>query len=60
MIESAIAAIRSRGSDGRGRSQCTDCGADIPAERLSLVPNAIRCTVCQEAFEFRAVAKCAH
>ena len=30
---------------------CEDCGKIISEKRLSLIPNAVRCLICQEAFE---------
>ena len=30
---------------------CEDCGEDIPAERLKIVPGAVRCVLCQEKAE---------
>lgn len=30
---------------------CVDCGADIPLRRLELMPEAVRCTQCQERQE---------
>jgi phage/conjugal plasmid C-4 type zinc finger TraR family protein len=32
---------------------CVECGAEIPAERLKAVPEAVRCLECQRAFEAR-------
>ena len=37
--------------DGTGYGECTDCGADIPSQRLLAQPAAERCAVCQSAFE---------
>ncbi|VTU22353.1 DksA-like zinc finger domain containing protein [Variovorax sp. PBL-H6] len=30
---------------------CVDCGADIPVERLEVLPFSDRCVSCQEAYE---------
>lgn len=30
---------------------CIDCGAEIPARRLELMPEAVRCIQCQERLE---------
>lgn len=30
---------------------CEDCSRNISEKRLKLIPNAVRCLVCQEAFE---------
>jgi len=30
---------------------CEDCSKNISEKRLSLIPNAVRCLICQEAFE---------
>ena len=32
---------------------CVDCGAEIAAERLKAVPEAVRCLECQRSFEAR-------
>ena len=32
---------------------CVDCGAEIPADRLRAVPEAVRCLECQRVFEAR-------
>lgn len=48
-IEEAIARI---GGGDYGR--CVDCDVDIPFERLSVEPGAIRCVDCQQAFEQKA------
>jgi RNA polymerase-binding transcription factor DksA len=32
---------------------CVECGAEISAERLKAVPEAVRCLECQRAFEAR-------
>jgi RNA polymerase-binding transcription factor len=42
-VETALARLES-GSYGI----CTDCGAEIPAERLRALPAAERCRACQE------------
>ncbi|HZP12343.1 MAG TPA: TraR/DksA C4-type zinc finger protein [Nevskiaceae bacterium] len=42
----AIEAIR-EGEYGH----CTDCGADIPFERLRAQPTALRCARCEALFE---------
>ncbi len=31
--------------------QCTDCGVDIPVERLDAYPTALRCIACQTQAE---------
>jgi len=36
-------------SDGTPR--CRECGEEIPAKRLAKVPDAERCTACQEEAE---------
>jgi len=51
VTELAIAAIRARTSRAPGRETCLDCGCEIPAKRLMHVPNATRCTRCQERHE---------
>jgi RNA polymerase-binding transcription factor DksA len=45
-IEEARRAL-ANGTYGR----CVDCGSEIPAERLSAVPEAIRCVDCQRRLE---------
>lgn len=46
----AINAARERMDDG-SYGECTDCGKDIPYERLEVQPMAIRCMPCQEMHE---------
>jgi phage/conjugal plasmid C-4 type zinc finger TraR family protein len=36
---------------GHGRNDCKDCGSDIPPERRSAAPFAVRCNECQQKFE---------
>lgn len=36
---------------GHGQQSCKDCGSDIPAERRSAAPFAVRCIECQQKFE---------
>lgn len=45
-IDAAFARVKA-GSFGI----CTDCGADIPPQRLLAYPTAKRCTACQERHE---------
>jgi RNA polymerase-binding transcription factor DksA len=45
-IEEARRALRD-GSYGT----CWDCGAEIPADRLGAMPEAVRCVDCQRHFE---------
>lgn len=45
-IEEARRAL-ARGTYGT----CTDCGADIPPDRLDAVPEAVRCVDCQRTLE---------
>ena len=40
---------------GEGFGQCSDCGADIPFDRLKAEPWALRCVACESARE-RAAA----
>ncbi|MCF7982858.1 MAG: TraR/DksA C4-type zinc finger protein [Thiohalocapsa sp.] len=51
LTDIAIAAIRQRTQTGAGRQDCLDCGHPIHADRLALVPNACRCTPCQDRHE---------
>lgn len=37
--------------DGGTYGTCTDCGAEIPLERLRAYPAALRCVACQTRFE---------
>jgi len=50
-IDAALARI----ADGR-YGQCVDCGARIPAARLAVAPQALRCLRCQDAAEHRTAA----
>jgi phage/conjugal plasmid C-4 type zinc finger TraR family protein len=59
LTELAIAAIRHRAEAGAGREDCLDCGETIPKDRLAQVPNACRCTPCQDRHE-RQVSKAVH
>jgi len=36
---------------GNGQADCEDCGDPIPDQRRAAAPSAIRCVVCQTAFE---------
>lgn len=47
----AIDRIRLHAVSGRGRMDCIECGASIPARRRQHVPNAQRCAPCQERLE---------
>lgn len=53
VTELAIAAIRKHSSLAVGRQSCIDCGDVISVKRLSYIPNATRCTPCQERKECR-------
>ncbi|HEX5094167.1 MAG TPA: TraR/DksA C4-type zinc finger protein, partial [Burkholderiales bacterium] len=46
----ALGAARERIADGT-YGICTDCGADIPVERLRVQPAALRCIGCQTRYE---------
>ncbi|MBP6948549.1 MAG: TraR/DksA C4-type zinc finger protein [Candidatus Pacebacteria bacterium] len=45
-IKKALERLRT-GSYG----ECIDCGTKIPQERLTLIPEAERCILCQNIFE---------
>ena len=45
-----IAATRERIADG-SYGECVDCGQDIAPERLLAQPTAVRCLICQGAWE---------
>lgn len=45
-----IVAARERMASGR-YGECVDCGQDIAPERLKAQPTAIRCLICQGAWE---------
>jgi len=49
--EIAVAEIIRQSKEGQGRDECLDCGETIPAERLARIPNAQRCTTCQDRHE---------
>lgn len=57
-LSEAIAAILSQPKETQrvkdGKVLCVDCGEEIPAARLRLVPHCIRCVDCQEDFEEEA------
>ncbi len=36
-----------------GVVECIDCGDEIPAKRLSALPNCVRCIDCQTMYEIR-------
>lgn len=40
-------------SNASGQIICTACGAPISQMRLDALPNASRCTACQQAWEVR-------
>lgn len=42
--------------EGSSFGLCTDCGVEIPFDRLQHNPQAMRCIGCQQAFEKRAGA----
>ena len=46
----AIEAARARMADGT-YGVCTQCGGDIPFERLQAQPTALRCIACQSEYE---------
>lgn len=45
-----IAATRERIANG-SYGECADCGKDIAVERLNAQPTAMRCVICQGAYE---------
>ena len=49
----ALAAAEQPEHDARGRRICLDCGEPIPARRLRVVPDAVRCVECQAELEAR-------
>jgi RNA polymerase-binding transcription factor DksA len=57
MSEQAVAAAIGRllesdpGEAGRGDGLCIDCGGNIGAERLGVLPDAARCDRCQATWE---------
>ena len=50
-IQMRIDAIQHHANTGIGRVLCIDCGNMIPESRRKHVPNAKRCSACQEALE---------
>jgi phage/conjugal plasmid C-4 type zinc finger TraR family protein len=48
-VEDALTEVRSRITQGEGRTECEDCGAAIPEARRRAVPGVRRCVRCQEA-----------
>ncbi len=51
-LETVSAALRRLQTDEYG--VCTDCGAEIPFDRLKAEPWALRCVACESKFEQRA------
>jgi len=50
-LDETVLALRRAGEGCYG--VCTDCGKDIPLERLRIKPEAVRCVRCQTAYEDR-------
>jgi phage/conjugal plasmid C-4 type zinc finger TraR family protein len=40
-----------RQTAGPGRSECEECGEEIPAKRRQLIPGCRLCVICQGALE---------
>ncbi len=38
---------------GKGKSECEDCGDEIPVARRKAYPAAVRCINCQKLFEIK-------
>ena len=49
--ENAIAAIRAKIPTGPSRSECDECGENIPLARMQAVPGCMRCIYCQARSE---------
>jgi len=49
-IQAKLDEIRRKNTEGVGTDECVDCGVEIPAERKRILPNAVRCVPCQEAY----------
>lgn len=50
-VEDAIKRARSELPWGESRSDCEECGADIPEARRVAVPGVSLCIACQEAHD---------
>jgi phage/conjugal plasmid C-4 type zinc finger TraR family protein len=54
-VEMRLNALRLKAAraqmEGEGRAECQDCGEAIDSRRRQLVPNAVRCTGCQNMHE---------
>jgi RNA polymerase-binding transcription factor DksA len=53
----AVEITEDQAIDEDGRVWCLDCPAQIPPERLALVPHAVRCHGCQEVHELAEAQK---
>lgn len=49
----AVQILETQDIDENGNVWCLDCPTIIPAERLSVMPYAVRCAGCQEEHEHR-------
>ena len=47
-VEDAVSRVRSRIGRGESRTDCAECGADIPQARRQALPGVQLCIRCQE------------
>lgn len=56
-VADAVKRARAELGDGRGRTDCEDCGEPIPAARREAVAGVRRCVECQEAHDEAGAAE---
>jgi phage/conjugal plasmid C-4 type zinc finger TraR family protein len=54
-VEDAVARARGALAKGESRSECEDCGEEIPEARRKAVPGVRRCVACQTEADGRYV-----
>ncbi|MCG8635432.1 MAG: TraR/DksA C4-type zinc finger protein [Desulfobacterales bacterium] len=50
-LNEALAGVRTRMPKGESRTECEDCGEDIPEARRKAVPGCVRCVNCESLNE---------
>jgi phage/conjugal plasmid C-4 type zinc finger TraR family protein len=55
-LKDALAKARAGLPQGEGRTECEDCGEDIPEPRRRALPGARTCVACQSVRDKRPVA----
>ena len=56
-VEDAVARARGALTKGESRSECEDCGEEIPKARRKAVPGVRRCIACQAEADGRYVER---